>query len=144
MLNDLVQLEARVLLARIDDLAPLWIFIAIQLTALHVLQPPIARNLINRKPLRWFWVQHSKEHLAKSWWVDGLVECFHVRIVDVSHLAAFLMLGFPFGPTTHEGLVVLVIGLANFSTVPDASAEDDINHHYGTAPDIKTAWIVLT
>lgn len=126
-------------LAGVNDSAG--ILIRIDLAALDIAQPAVARHVRHLDALRRVRVQHGDEHAAQCGRVDHLIKGYDVGVVDLGDGCAGGVLGFPFLPAADEGVVVAVSALG---AGPECAAEDDVEHDDGAAPDVETAGVVFT
>lgn len=125
-------------LTRINDGAR--ILIRVDLAALDVAQPAIARHIRHLDALRRVGVQHRDEHAAQRGRVDHLVKGGDVRVVDLGDCRAGGVFRFPLRPALQEGVVVPVSALG---AGPECAAEDDVEHDDGAAPDVEAAGVVF-
>ena len=108
-------------LAGVDDGAG--VLVRVDLAALDVAQPAVARHVRHLDALRRVGVQHRDEHAAQRGRVDHLVEGDDVGVVELGDGCAGGVLGFPFLPAADERVVVSVSALG---AGPERAAEDDV------------------
>lgn len=85
-------------------------------------------------------MKHGDQHPPQGRRIHHLIEGADVWVVYLRDLAALGMLGLPLGPASEEGIVVPV---SRLGARPKRTAEHDVQHHYGAAPDIEASGIVL-
>ena len=124
-------LITRTTFRRIDNLGRF--IITINLTAFHVFNPSIFRNLTYASPMLRVRIKHREQNTTESRRVNMFIEERNVRIVGIGY-GAVVVLVVPFIPAANE--FVVERGGVGFGSLPEAAVGGHTEHDYGGTPYI--------